>query len=262
MNLTFRNPGFAHSVDSILLFQTDNQTPYWSDTLLYFYPQIDKEELAKRDLAGRRQYISDTLSDLYSKEIKQEIDQKVIAYNAHFARNKDQIEDALSEAFSMDTRSVFNDLTGNVTLNPVCPRFLKAHCFDIFCKNSERGALGMALHEIIHFLWFDRWHRHFGDDYAQYETPSLKWILSEMVVEPIMRDLRLSSINPYFPRKNGGCVYGYFQDMIIDGKPILDTLDGLYRKHTITDFMEASYCYCQKFEKEIRQHIQAAEQQF
>ena len=47
-----------------------------------------------------------------------------------------------------------------------------------------------------------------------------------------------------------------------DGKPILDTLDGLYRKHTITDFMEASYCYCQKFEKEFRQHIQAAEQQF
>ncbi len=28
---------------------------------------------------------------------------------------------------------------------------------------------------------------------------------SEMVVESIMRDRRLSSINPYFPRENGGC---------------------------------------------------------
>ena len=55
MNLTFRNPGFDHSIDSILLFQTDDQTPYWSDTLLYFYPQIDRQELAGRDLAGRRQ---------------------------------------------------------------------------------------------------------------------------------------------------------------------------------------------------------------
>lgn len=262
MNLTFRNPGFDHSIDSILLFQTDDQTPYWSDALLYFYPQIDKAELAKRDLAGRRQYIYDRLSGVYHTELKRELDQKVADYTAHFANHKEQIEDALSEAFDMDTRSVFNDLVGNITLNPVGPRFLKARSFDIFYKNSERGALGMSLHEIIHFLWFDVWHRHFGDSYAEYETPSLKWILSEMVVESIMRDPRLSSINPYFPRENGGCVYGYFQDMIIDGKPILDTLDVLYHKHAITDFMEAAYSYCRKFEQEIRLHIQAAEQQF
>lgn len=262
MNLTFRNPGYDHSIDSILLFQTDDQTPYWSDALLYFYPQIDKVELAKRDLAGRRQYISDTLSDLYHKELKQEIDQKAIAYNAHFAKHKDQIEDALSEAFDLDTRARFNDLAGNITLNPVGPRFLKERYFDVFYKNSERGALGMSLHEIIHFLWFDVWHRHFGDSYNEYETPSLKWILSEMVVESIMRDERLSAINPYFPRENGGCVYGYFQDMIIDGKPVLETLDALYRRHRMTDFMEVSYAYCERFEKEIRHHICEAEKQF
>ena len=261
MNLTFRNPGYDHSIDSILLFQTDDQAPYWSDSLLYFYPQIDKARLAGRDLAGRRQYISDTLSSLYHNELRQEMDQKVTIYNAHFARHKGQIEDALSEAFDTDTRPLFNDLVGNITLNPICPRFLAARCFDVFYKNSERGALGMALHEVIHFLWFDGWHRHFGDSYAEYETPSLKWILSEMVVEPIMRDERLSSINPYFPRENGGCVYGYFQDMVIDGAPILDTLDALYRKLPITDFMEVSYGYCQQFEKEIRRHIHAAEQQ-
>ena len=261
MQILYQNPGYDHSIDSILLFQTEDQTPYWSDTLLYFYPQIDRVELAKRDLASRRQYISDTLSDLYRKELKQEIDQKAIAYNAHFAKHKDQIEDALSEAFDRDTRTLFNDLVGNLTLNPICPRFLKERCFDIFYKNSERGALGMSLHEVIHFLWFDVWHRHFGDSYNEYETPSLKWILSEMVVESIMRDERLSAINPYFPRENGGCVYGYFQDMIIDGKPILETLDDLYRRHRMTDFMEVSYAYCERFEKEIRHHICQAEKQ-
>lgn len=262
MNLLYKNPGYQHSIDSILLFQTDDQTPYWSDPLLYFYPQLDKQELARRDSASRRQYISDTLFDLYHKELQQEIDQKVTAYNARFAKYKDQIEDALSEAFDLDTRSVFNDLVGNITLNPVGPRFLKERYFDVFYKNSERGALGVALHEIIHFLWFDVWHRHFNDSYDQYETPSLKWILSEMVVESIMRDARLSAINPYFPRENGGCVYGYFQDMVIDGNPILETLDGFYRKHRMTDFMEVSYAYCGKFEKEIRQHICEAEKQF
>ena len=40
-----------------------------------------------------------------------------------------------------------------------------------------------------------------------------------MAVEPVMRDERLSSINPYFPREEGGCVYPYFYDMVLDGKP-------------------------------------------
>ena len=81
MKDTYKNPEFRHSVNSILLFQTGEQTPYWSD------------------------------------------------------------------AFDTDTRILFKDLTGYVGMNPICPRFLQKHYFDIFYKNSERGALGMSLHE-------------------------------------------------------------------------------------------------------------------
>ena len=38
MNVTYQNPGFDHSIDSILLFQEDNKTPFWPDSLFYFYP--------------------------------------------------------------------------------------------------------------------------------------------------------------------------------------------------------------------------------
>ena len=43
MKIAYRNPGFEHSIDSIMLFETDDQTPYWSDALLYFYPQVNSE---------------------------------------------------------------------------------------------------------------------------------------------------------------------------------------------------------------------------
>ena len=118
----------------------------------------------------------------------------------------------------------------------------------------------MSLHEIIHYLWFDVWNRLFHDSYDEYETPSLKWILSEMVVESIMADERLSSINPYFPREHGGCVYGYFQDMVICGRPVLDTLDQLYKENRITDFMKKAYAFCQENETAVRSHIAQAEQ--
>ena len=99
----------------------------------------------------------------------------------------------------------------------------------------------------------------FGDSYDEYERPSLKWILSEMVVESVMKDERLCSINPYFPRENGGCIYPYFFDMAVAGKPILDTLETMYRNQSIEDFMKNSYAYCQEHETEIREHICRAE---
>ena len=64
------------------------------------------------------------------------------------------------------------------------------------------------------------WNRLFGDDYEEYESPSLKWILSE-------KDERFSTVNPYLPRENGGCIYPYFFDMTVDGRPVLDTLDAM-----------------------------------
>jgi hypothetical protein len=103
------------------------------------------------------------------------------------------------------------------------------------------------------------WNRTFGDSYDEYEHPSLKWILSEMVVESIMKDFRLSSINPYFSREQGGCIYPYFFDMLVDGSFILDTLDEMYHKQNIAEFMRNSYTYCQKHESEIRSHIQKSE---
>lgn len=109
------------------------------------------------------------------------------------------------------------------------------------------------------FVWFYVWNRLFGDRYEEYERPSLKWILSEMVVESVMKDERLSSINPYFPREQGGCVYSYFFDMVVDGKLILDTLDAMYRSQCIQDFMQNSYAYCQKHEAAIRAHIRKSE---
>lgn len=147
----------------------------------------------------------------------------------------------------------------NVSLNPIEPRYLQTSSFDVFYMNSEKGFIGEAMHEIIHFVWFFVWHRTFSDSYDEYESPSLKWILSEMVVESIMKDPRLSSINPYFKRENGGCIYPYFFDMKTGGSYTLDVLDEMYRSHKITDFMKNAYLYCEKYEKEIREHIIKAE---
>lgn len=259
MDVTFLNPGVDEMLRRIMAFQTEDASAFWSGPLYHFYPQLDKNYAAGLPFPERKSYIERTLRAVYPA-LEQTICEKAAQYTAHWRSCKGQIEAALSEAFAVDCSKLFPDLRCNVSINPIEPRFLQEHCFDIFYLNSAKGAIGESIHEIIHFVWFYVWNRLFGDDYDGYESPSLKWILSEMVVEPIMKDKRLSSINPYFPRENGGCVYPYFSDMKVDGRFILDTLDEMYRNMPISQFMKHSFAYCEAHEAEIRQHIEQSEQ--
>lgn len=259
MNLTFTNPGFDYMIQSIMEFQRDEDTPFWSESLYYFYPQLDKGYAKQLDFAERKKYIETTLKTVYEEQ-QDTINQKIADYSKHWEKHKEQITDVLSEAFKIDCNPLFEKMTCRISMNPVSPRFLEEESFEVFYLNSERGALGVSIHEIIHIVWFYVWNRLFEDSYDEYERPGLKWILSEMVVESIMRDERLSSINPYFPREHGGCIYPYFFDMKVDNRLVLDTIDEMYRNMGIEDFMKSSYEFCKKHEQEIRSHIEVSEQ--
>jgi hypothetical protein len=258
MEVTFVNPGVDYMIRNIMEFQTDETTAFWREPLYHFYPQLDKNYAESLRIGERKEYIERVLRSVYD-DLENMINEKVDCYSQYWKTCKEQINDALSDAFEVDCSNLFNDLRVNVSMNFVEPRFLREHSFDIFYLNSEKGAIGESIHEIIHFVWFYVWNRTFGDSYDEYEYPSLKWILSEMVVESIMKDVRLSSINPYFSREQGGCIYPYFFDMLVDGSFILDTLDEMYHRQNIVEFMRNSYTYCQNHESEIRSHIQKSE---
>lgn len=49
-------------------------------------------------------------------------------------------------------------------------------------------------------------------------------------------------------------------NMRVDGKLVLETLDDMYRKQDIRTFMKNSFAFCLANEKEIRRHIEIAEQ--
>jgi hypothetical protein len=254
MEIQFSNPGFQYMIDMIMAFQTEELSAFWSEPLYQVYPQLDKSYACSLPLPEKKVYIEQTLHAIYQEQ-KDIIDEKVVCYTKHWAKCKPQICAALSEAFDVDCFNLFPDIKCNLSMNPIEPRFLQQRSFDIFYHNSERGAIGVAIHEIIHFVWFYVWNHLWKDHYSEYEAPSLKWILSEMVVESIMKDQRLCSINPYYPREEGGCIYPYFFTMKADGKLVLDIIEEMYQTQSIQDFMKNSYAYCLSHEKEIREHI-------
>lgn len=258
MEILYHNPGIEAMIESIMDFQTEGESRFWTEPLYHFYPSLDREYTARLSLAERTHHIESVLRNEYGK-IESALNEKTDLYNKEWQKRKPQITQALSDAFELDCGGLFNDLVCDVSMNPVSPRFLQERRFEVFWLNSERGAIGVSIHEMIHFVWFHVWNRLFGDDYSEYERPSMKWIFSEMVVESIMRDERLSSINPYFPREHGGCVYPYFFDMKVKGSLILDLIEDMYNRRDIKGFMRSGYGLCLENEAEIRHHIQVSE---
>ena len=254
MNLKFVYPGAAYSVESCLPFM-DADTPYWREPFYQFHSEFDRTRFERADSEERRALLTAYL-ERQERAHRAEIAEKLERCNAHWSACRPQIVAALEDRFGIPLDNSFNDMEGRMSFNPISPRYLDERAFDVFWLNSERGALGMALHEIIHFVWFRVWQERFRDSREEYERPSLKWILSEMVVDPIMRDPRLSQINPYFA---DGCVYDYFYKMTVADQPVLEVLDELMRTRPMDSFMKDAFALLSEHESEIRRQIAQAE---
>ena len=257
MQVHFSNPGVDVMLKHMMDFQ--DASDFWSEPLYHFYPQLDRVYAMSLPFAERKGYLTEMLRAIYP-DLKPDIDRKVIQYSEYWEKCRPQITAALSDAFSCDCGLLFGDIHGYVSMGPIEPRFLREHTFDLFYLNSEKGAIGETIHELIHFVWFHVWNELFQDAWEEYESPSLKWILSEMAVEPVMSDERLSSINPYYPREQGGCIYPYFFTMETTEGNVMDWMHRMYRQQSIKDFMRISYEYCLRHEQEIRRHIAESEQ--
>lgn len=247
MKLQFKNPGYDYMLEAILEFQGEDQGEFFRESLYMFYPNFEKERMNSLDTDGKKEYIGSELKQIYAdNEVL--LEEKIKAYQAHWDNNKEVIQKTFEEIFDMKLENDFNFMEGKISLNPVSPRYIETSTFDVFYLNSERGALGLSLHEITHFLWFKKWQEIFKDNPEEYEAPHLKWIFSEIVVESILSDERLKKLNPY----TGHNVYEYFYKLEVDGQPILNILDKLYRDNSIEEFMKKGFEFCKEHEELIR----------
>lgn len=251
MQITFQNPDFDYSVNRVLLFQTEETSSWWRDALYLFYPQLERKQIDRLNRTEQTECLRKLLSDVY-RQLVPELKEKQAAYQAHWEENRREVEEALGDIFQMPLAKRFQNIQANITLNPICPRFLKERTFDLFYRNSPEGALGMSLHEVVHFLWFDRWKAIFHDNPAEYEAPHLKWIFSEMAVKAILGTPRLAERNPYYP---DSCVYEYFYTMTVEKRLILETMEELFAEGSIDRLMVEGYRYCREHEAEIRRQV-------
>lgn len=252
IKLIFQDPGHEYSSESFAEFI--KLGPFWNDLIYYLFPELAKYQgVFNQDIdtkAVSKEIINDVF-EIYNNH-KTEIKDKIASYQETWYNHEDMINNKFSSIFQFDTRSLFNDLVCNVTLNPISPRYLEEHTFDVFYMNSNQGSIGVALHEITHFLWFYLWNKKYGDSYKLYENPTLIWVLSEAVIEQILNNEDFNKINPY---SKSGCAYPYFYKMNIKNRKLYDYLDEIFKESTLDQFMEISYQFMLENEEEIRNQM-------
>ena len=65
MKVLFQNPGMDYMVNSIMMFQKEDESSFWSEPLFHFYPQLDKAYVFKLSPREKSEYIRDTLISVY-----------------------------------------------------------------------------------------------------------------------------------------------------------------------------------------------------
>ena len=255
MKLNWQHKDFDDDLDFILFHQKDGTPIWWQKQLFKAYPDLDYEYAVSLSESKRFEYITEQMKKKTEKR-KSVVDNSIKIFSDKWSEISDKLNDVYSNAFDNDCNNILNDMVANVGLNPICPRDIQNHSFDIYHYFDSQYAITTALHEITHFVWFYFWNKHFQDDSTEYDFPNIKWLLSEIVVETIIRNSEINNLikQPQY------IAYSYFYDMTINGELIFDTMKKMYINRTdIYDFMEKSFNWIKNNESELREKIAVAE---
>jgi len=219
----------------------------WSGKILDKYPELDAKlknikQKEKREVIAK-DYFEKFLENHYS-----ELEKNTELFQKGWNRINDKFMKTLSKILKITWSDKDKIIRACVSLNPICPRYIKGRTFDMYYNSDISQMKSISVHEILHFLWFEKWKKIFPKTPERhFDSPYLEWQLSEMVPKTILCDERIQRIFPHSPG-----VYKEYTAMKIDGKPLLSQIEKFYyEKKDIEDFMKKSWKFVKEHKREI-----------
>ena len=257
MLLNWTHKDFKDDIDFILFNQKNGVPVWWHKRIFDAYSDLDYEYCWNKNVTEKQRfdYITNQMK-IQSIKCADAIEKSIKVFEKAWQPIAKKLNNVYSVAFCDDCSSILNDMKAEVGLDPICPRNIQDHTFHVYHRFEPKSAMSIALHEITHFVWFYFWQKHFKDNPSEYNGQTLKWLLSEIVVETIIRNSEINALTEH-PKY---IAYSYFYNMEIDNKLIFDTMKKMYlERKNIFDFMEKSFDWIKKNETELRTKISAAE---
>ncbi len=172
-----------------------------------------------------------TVEEYVEKEYAQNID--VISKSRdELAESWNDINDKVLERLSeiMQIEWPQRNAKGIMTVNVICPRDIHNWTFYIsyFLDISSRKSI--VLHELTHFLFFEKWKQVFPEcNEREFDAPYLPWELSEILVEPIDLDEELVKLVP--PGHKTKAYKRYYTLKTAGGETVIEHFSKIYNDY-------------------------------
>jgi len=219
----------------------------WSNKILKKYPKL-KEKLENiKNIEKRKKITHKFFADTQRKE-KKELEKSMKEFQKEWNKINNKVMETLSKVVEIKWPKDIKIIAAKVSLNPICPRNIKKKTFDVYYKANTHRMKEIAIHEILHFIYFEKWKEIFPKTKEKYfDAPYMIWQLSEMVPPIILSDKKIQKVFKHKP-----LAYKEYEAMKIKNKSLLSYFQEFYnKKKNFKDFLKKSYSFVKKHEKTI-----------
>ena len=214
----------------------------WSNQIFNKYPEL-KKKLSKVKDKERRKKITKVFFEKQQKKELKTLNNVREKFQKAWDEINDEVMIALSEIVGQKWPKNAEKITARISLNPICLRYIKSRTFDIYYKSSIDTLKAISIHEIFHFIYFEKWKKLFPKTpEKKFNFPYLVWALSEMVPPIVLSNEKIQKIHEHKSHP-----YQEHVKMEVDGKCIFIDLIEFYKKRkSFDDFLRKSWKFLNK----------------
>lgn len=162
---------------------------------------------------------------------------KVSFYQEDWKVINDRVMTDLSLRLNVEWPEDALDIEAFIGIFYSCPRNIGNRTFFISGDFNLNRMREVSIHEICHFIYFEKWKELFNDyDEVHYNSPHIIWHLSEAIIDPLLN-------NEVFIKHTQKEILSYkvFYETMIDDKSVIDNLRHILTNYPIEEAIKRSY---------------------
>ncbi|MBS3087198.1 hypothetical protein J4226_01255 [Candidatus Pacearchaeota archaeon] len=244
MKVEFSLPNPDEHAEEISGFLNPEYGWDWGEYILGEYPELRKKLLGVSDGLEKKKIAKEYFTGYFADNINS-LNEKVSSFQKSWDEIGEDFVLALEDVLEIKWNKQDRIARAYVGLNPICPRDILKRDFSVYYKKDDFEMRRTVFHEMLHFLWFDKWKTIFTDfNHNNLNEPALEWKLSEIVPLAILSDSRIQKLFEHYPS-----VYDEWQKIIIDDKPLLKHIQEIYDgRSDFEDFVRKSWEFVNKYQ--------------
>jgi len=228
-------------------FLRNNPTRPFAERTYQLYPELRgmiQDTTSRMELyvlaerAVRRRY----------ETCREEMEQKIVQYEAALCTIWEPLLKELFHIFELEEAPGFETITCHMGAVSSYPRDVISKEYFISYEKDIEFLLMASIHEIDHFLLFEKWKQMHGyENKREPLYPDVLWFLEEMAVDPTLNLPAIQKIAPY-PQK----AYEQFYEILVEGKPAEAHICELYQQvSSMENFLDHAYDWIRTYHQEL-----------